>query len=942
MSSTLPDDLGLRTVLKYPGRSVTPRLVTSFLELNGKPIELPADRSQRASTFLREELLLRGTKIGCQQGDCGSCTIIVDDEAVYSCLIPLAQLEGKRVVTIEGIRKETGCGARLQDAFLAHQAVQCGFCIPGMLMASAAAIEADRVKCRSDAEHSIAGVLCRCTGYQKIVDAVTEVGCGVRPQAPPEMPAAGAAVGAAIARLDGPIKVDGSQQFGADSIPPQSLYIRAIRSPYHRARFKFGDTSAFVRANAGIHRVFTHKDVPALNLHGVAAPYADQPVLPQQETRHQLEAVALVVGERAAVEALDLSKFPVTWWPLTPAMTTQAAHAPGAPLLHSHRLGNILIEGLVARGEPAKQIENAAHVVSGTFTTSFVEHAYLEPEAGWAVRRGGIIEVHSPTQAPHSHRSDLAKILGIDEANVHVKPTAVGGGFGGKLDMTVQPLLAIAAWHLDGPVGMILSREESIATSTKRHPGHMTSSIAADAEGRIVAVEFEGDFNTGAYASWGTAVANRVPVHASGPYYVPHYRAKTRAIHTNVTAAGAFRGFGVPQTMIAQEQLIDELAIRAGLDPLAFRLLNALRPGQAIPTGQVLDDSVGIVECLEALKPDWEDAKARTAEKNREAPAGIRFGLGMAAFFYGCGNTALPNPSTIRMGILPTGEVVLHQGAVDAGQGSNTVIPQIAADALGISVKQLLIVGADTNLTPDCGRTSASRQTFVTGNAAYMAGRQLRSQITALLAVDENASLRFRSGRVETHGLHQDQSRGVDLRELPVNALGYVMMAEERFDPSTTPLDAMGQGAPYAVYAFGAQMAEVMVDCETGSVRVLRVVAAHDVGRAVNPSLLEGQIEGAVAQGVGLALMEKFYPGVNNNLHDYLIPTAHDVPQVKSILVEANSSIGPYGAKGIGEPALVPTAAAILNAVHHATNARLTVAPATPEEVARAISALRR
>ena len=915
--------------------------VHACIDVNGVQTALPADLSQRTVTLLREGLGLRGTKVGCQQGDCGSCTILVDGAPVYACTLPVGRLVGRRVVTIEGLPKGSPCGAALQDAFLRHQAVQCGFCIPGMLTAAAGAIDAGLVRDRDGAKDAIAGVLCRCTGYQKIVDAVTEVGTGCSPRSRPPSPLPGGAVGVPVTRLDGGEKVDGSQHFGSDGIPADSLYLRAVRSPHHRARFRIGDLDAFLRRHPGMVRVMTHRDVPALNLHGVATPYADQPVLPVGEVRHHMEAVALLVGERQVLEAFDMDDFPIDWTPLDPLLATEAANQAGAPLLHDHRAGNILVEGLVRCGDADSAIASAAHVVTGTFQSSFVEHAYLEPEAGWAMRRGGVIEIHSPTQAPHPHRADLARILGIRPEDVHVKPTAVGGGFGGKLDMTVQPLLAIAAWHVARPVAMVFSREESIASSTKRHPARITSTMAADADGRLCAVTFHGDYNTGAYASWGSAVANRVPVHAGGPYRVAHYRAHARAIHTNITPAGAFRGFGVPQTLMSQEQLVDALAAKVGLDPLEFRLRNALVPGDAIPTGQVLHDSVGLVECLQALRPEWEAAKLRTAERNRSATPGFRFGLGLAAFFYGCGNTALPNPSTVRIGVRPDGHVVLHQGAVDAGQGSNTVIPQIAADAVGIPLSELKIIGADTNLTPDCGRTSASRQTFITGKASLLAGTALRAQVFARLGVSPESAtgmtLRFGAARIVASCAEEEHV--LDLSRLPANEHGYVLMAEERFDPPTTSLDAAGQGSPYATYAFGAQMAEVSVDCETGYVRVLRVVAAHDVGRMVNPTLLEGQIEGAVAQGVGMALMEKFHPGINNNLHDYLIPAVHDVPEVKTLFVETHAAIGPYGAKGIGEPALVPTAAAILNAIHHATGARIHHAPATPEVVRNAIAA---
>ncbi|WP_321850389.1 molybdopterin-dependent oxidoreductase [Burkholderia diffusa] len=934
MAHPLLDELAdVRETTASGSAPVSPPL--DWFELNGTRLRLPADQSQRLVDHLRADLRQFGTKEGCRQGDCGSCTVIVDGDARYACLIPLGQVAGRRVVTVEGLADGTRCGSRLQQTFLAHQAVQCGFCTPGMLTAAAAAIDADRVTDRASARAAIDGVLCRCTGYQKIVDAVTEVGCGAAARRCTVAPSDGPSVGVPLTRLDGPEKVDGSQRFGADDYPADSLFLRAIRCPHHRARFAFGDLDAFVAAHPGVRRVLTRADVPGTNLHGVATPYADQPVLPETETRHLLEAVALVVGERDALAALDLSRFPVTWEPLSPVLAIADAVLDDSPQLHADRPGNVLIEGLVRRGDAERAMQGAPYVVSATFESSFVEHAYLEPEAGWARRVGDTIEIHSSTQAPHPHRGDLARILAVPPEQVRVVATAVGGGFGGKLDMTVQPLLAIAAWHLDRPVAMVLSREESMATSTKRHPGRMTSSMAADADGRLCAVTFDGDFNTGAFASWGTAVANRVPVHAGGPYVIPHYTAHSRAIHTHVTPAGAFRGFGVPQTTMSQEQLVDELALKAGIDPLEFRAMNALRPGDLLPTGQVLDDSVGLVACLDALRPAWREAQARVAALNGASPGHLRHGVGLAAFFYGCGNTALPNPSTVRFGIRPDGTIVLHQGAVDAGQGSNTVIPQIAADALGVPVDCLRIVGPDTALTPDCGRTSASRQTMVTGRAAFLAGTTLRHRLLALAGAAPDARISS-----DPRGIAVDGA-ALDLRALPVDAHGYVVAAEESFDPPTTSLDAAGQGIAYAAYAFGAQIAQVVVDCESGRVRVLKVVAAHDVGRAVNPTLLEGQIEGAVAQGVGMALMEKYHPGQYNNLHDYMIPTVHDMPEVQAIFVEAPTTVGPYGAKGIGEPALVPTAAAILNAIHDAIGVRIREAPASPDVVRRALATRR-
>ena len=531
-------------------------------------------------------------------------------------------------------------------------------------------------------------------------------------------------------------------------------------------------------------------------------------------------------------------------------------------------------------------------------------------------------------------RDDTAAIMGLAPEAIRIIPSACGGGFGSKLDLSVQPYVALAAWLTGRPAAMVYTRPESLQSTTKRHPAIMRSRMAATRDGDLLAMDFEGDFNTGAYASWGPTVANRVPVHASGPYVVPNYRANTRAVLTHCVPAGAFRGFGVPQTVVAQEQMLDMLAAKLGIDALDFRIRNALTDTTPTVTGQVMGDGVGIRECLEALKPQWmalrraADAFNRTSDRHKR-------GVGVAGMFYGCGNTSLPNPSTIRFGVKADGRLSLHQGAVDIGQGANTVIAQIAADALGLPLALIDLVSPDTDLTPDCGKTSASRQTFVTGTAAERAGRALRQKLLRLANAGEGAMLSLDGGKLVVR--EDTVVRSVDLAGLPRDGHGYVQCAEEIFDPPTSPLDANGQGMPYAVYGYGAHLAEVEVDTRLGLVKVLRIVAAHDVGRAINPILVEGQIEGGVAQGIGMALMEEFTPGRGENLHDYLIPTIGDVPPIESILVERASSAGPFGAKGIGEQALIPTAPAILNAIHHACQVRITQIPATPDRVLAAL-----
>jgi len=906
---------------------------TSF-SLNGKLVEIAACPATRLTTVLRDLLGLTGAKVGCNAGDCGACTVLLDKEPVCACLVLLSQIEGRDIVTIEGIAEIFPIARQLQTSFLRHGAVQCGFCTPGMLIAATALLSANKNPSEADVIEAIGGVLCRCTGYRKIIRAVLDAQ-EVTPEA--VWPATGAAVGARVARLDGMPKTDGTEVFGADRFPAGALSVRVIRSPYHHARFKLGDLSAYVAEHPSIVRIFTPKDVIGENRYGAIPAFADQPVFAESETRFRGEAIAAVVGD-ASIDALVLDDFPVVWEEL-PALTTTAASLQiGAELLHSSRAENILVRGRVVRGDIDAAMTGADVIAEGSFETGFVEHAYIEPEAGFARRIGDRIEVHVCTQAPYLIRDDIAKLLGIEPDRVRIVPTAVGGGFGSKIDLSVQPFIALAAWHLNSPVRMVYSRSESIMTTTKRHPAKIWARAGASRDGKIVGLDFYGEFNTGAYASWGPTVAGRVPVHASGPYFVPNYRALTQAVHTHLVPAGAFRGFGVPQACIAQEQLYDELADKLGIDRLEFRILNALDGDQPTVTGQVLGAGVGIRQCLEALRPHWARARHEAETANlanmRDNGSSLR-GVGVVGMWYGCGNTALPNPSTIRLGLKPDGRLALHQGGVDIGQGSNTVITQICADALGAPLVNFDLVSADTDLTPDCGKTSASRQTFITGKAAETAGRALRASILRLTNAGERARLSFGSGYVTVE--EDSVECRIDLSELPLDRRGYALAVEETFDPPTGPLNDEGQGDPHAAYGFGAHMVELAIDRDLGTVRLLKITAAHDVGRAINPTLIEGQIEGGIAQGIGFALTEEFHPGPSVSLRDCFIPTAGDVPPIESILIEEATPLGPFGAKGIGEQALIPTAPAILNAIYDAIGTRLNRVPATPDRVRAAI-----
>ncbi len=893
-----------------------------FLSVNGQAINIGDAPLRRLSDVLREECGLRGTKVGCDAGDCGACTVLVDGEAMCSCLMPVARAVGAEITTVEGL--DNSIGERLKAAFLHHGAAQCGICTPGMLISAVALLQRVAAPSEAEVESALAGVLCRCTGYRKIIAAVCDAG---RPVAPVVMPEAGHAVGARVERLDGQRKVDGTDVFGADEWPDGALVVRAIRSPHHHARFSFGNLEEW--RPEGCAGVWTAADVPGVNRFGVIPPFADQPMLAEEVARFRGEAVALVAFDDGCEES-DLSDFPIIWDPL-PDVLDEAAGI-GAADLHNGRAGNILTQGFVQQGDVETALAGATHTAKATIQTSYVEHAYIEPEAGVAWMDGDMLVVQTCTQAPVMDRDDTAALLGLAPEKVRIIPTATGGGFGSKLDVSLHPLIGLVALKTGRAARMVYTRTESMQSTTKRHPATMTATIGTDAEGRIIGMDFTGDFNTGAYASWGPTVANRVPVHASGPYRTPHYRALGRAIHTNGPVSGAFRGFGVPQAAIMQETLYDKLAEAAGMDRLAFRRLNAYRDGDTTCTGQMIQ-KVGIVECLDALKPHWE------AALDEGAPDGLVRGVGVASCWYGCGNTSLPNPSTIRVGVRPDGQVVLHQGASDIGQGSNTVITQICADAAGLPLKAFELIGPDTAITPDAGKTSASRQTYVTGKAAELAGRALRAAVLRHANAGNGARLRLDGGSVivEDGG----DVRRIALNGLPANAFGYVFMGEETYNPPVTPLDENGQGTPYAVYGWGAQMVVLDVDEALGTVHLRRIVAAHDVGRAINPMLAEGQIEGGIAQGIGLALMEEYLPGRTENLHDYLIPSIGDVPPIESILIEKPDPEGPFGARGLGEHVLIPTAPAILNAIRHATGAEIRKLPALPHRVHAAIAAVR-
>jgi len=903
---------------------------TIRFKLNGQACSIASNPVTRTSDVLREELGLTGTKVGCDAGDCGACTILIDGEQRFACLTAAGQLEGCDVQTVEGLAKD-GKLSPLQQAFHRYGAAQCGICTPGMLMAAQSLLNVKPNPSREEVEDALGGVLCRCTGYSKIVAAVLEAS-GTETQ---ELPAdADSGFGSRTRKVDGEPKLVGTEIYGADTAPDDSLWMRVVRSPHPRATFVLPSPEKIIEEHPGLMRILTWQDVPGNNGFGIYPHIKDQPVLAKDQVRYRGEAVAALIGDRKSIEAVTDDDLGIEWVPQDAIESYESAlEGKVSPVQEIHE-DNLLARGFLKKGNAESVYEQSLIKAQGTWETSYVEHAYIEPEAGYAVKRGQRLELFVSTQTPYMDRDEVAQVLGIGPDQVRIIPSAVGGGFGGKLDCSVQPLLAVAAWILEKPIRCTFTRPESLASSTKRHPAKMKASASCDKDGSLTSLSFEGDFNTGAYASWGPTVADRVPIHCSGPYFVPNILAKTRALLTNGPPSGAFRGFGVPQSAIAHEALMDSLAEQTGIDPLEFRLKNALRKGQRTGSGQLLENSVGQAECLEALQTRWQEWRKASEEFNNHSEI-IKRGVGIGCCWYGCGNTSMSNPSTMRVGINSEGTVTLYNGAMDIGQGANTIMIQICAEALGLPASSFQFIMGDTDLTADAGKTSASRQAFVSGRASQLAGEHLRTQIIHLAEAEEDANLRLDGSTLWVQDKNGEHS--ILLSDLLPRTNGDVLVGEGTFDPPTTKLDENGQGSPYATYGFGAHIAEVEVDLKLGTTRVLRLAAAHDVGKTVNPTQVEGQIQGGVAQGLGMALMEEYVQGVTENLHDYLIPTVGDMPDIEILLIEDPEPLGPFGAKGIGEHALIPTAPAILGGIRQATGVSIHRIPATPDRVLQAI-----
>jgi nicotinate dehydrogenase large molybdopterin subunit len=740
-------------------------------------------------------------------------------------------------------------------------------------------------------------------------------------------------VGKNITRIGAVEKLKGDPIFCADLDIKKSLVLKVLRSGHAHARITNIDISRTQQIK-GVVRVFTAKDIPGRNLIGIIN--KDQPLLADEKVRSIADPVALVAAETEEAAQQALSAIKVSYHELPSVFDMEEALQSGAPKIHDN--GNVLLNRKVVKGNVEDAFANCDCVIEREYRTSPIEHTFLEPDAGAGyVDEDNTLVIYASTQNPHYDHSELIALLNLKADQVRIIQAATGGGFGSKLDLNVQGFIGLALYHLRRPVRCIYSREESFLATPKRHPFIIRMKTGSDKNGKLKAIRVRSICNTGAYASYGIAVGTRAPVHATGPYEFEHVDAETTCVYTNEVYYGAMRGFGVPQMAFAHESQIDCHAKELNIDPLEIRRLNALKPGSRTGTQQTLTDSVGYCDCLDAIEPYYQTAKDEWL-KEVGNPL-VKRGVGIGGMWYGIGNTGVKNPSTARIEMSNTGVVTLFTGCAEIGQGSTTALAQIVAEVLCIDPMSIRMVVGDTKLTTNAGATSASRQTYISGNAVKIAAENLvkvlRKEASEQLGIPIN-SLKVRDEAIMVNENRNNKVTFSDLAETLIQKQG-TLEAFGEFDPETTSLNQeTGEGSPYATYAFAAHLVLLEIDIMTGEVAIKKVVAAHDVGKAIHPENVIGQIYGGVAMGIGFALMEEFSPGKTSSMIDYHIPTCADIPEIIPIIVELPEPSGPFGAKGVGEPALIPTAPAVINAITQALQERIYVLPANLERVLEA------
>ncbi len=834
-------------------------MMSSFT-VNGKIIR--TEKNTSLLRYLRDTLHLTSVKDGCSEGACGTCTIIIDGRTSRACTETTGSVDGKVIVTTEGLtQKEKNI---YTYAFGEAGAVQCGFCIPGMVMCAKALLDRNLNPTEKEIRHAIRNNICRCTGYVKIVKAIELAASVMRGEISITDDGGKWKIGERRHRVDVREKVMGSGKYPDDLYVDGMLHASCVRSSYPRARILSIDITE-AEKQPGIVRILTARDVPGNRVVGHIRKDWNAIADVGEITRFLGDPVALVIGETPEEVEKAKKLVKVTYEPLEFVSSPEEAMKDGAPLVHEDTPGNLAVEKHVARGNAREAIKNSRHVYSAHFSTPFTEHAFLEPECALSVPlENGGVKIYSTDQGVYDTLHETAPFLGLPYDKVEVENCLVGGGFGGKEDVTVQHLSALAALIVRRPVKMKLSRPESIVFHPKRHPMEMDFTVGVDERGKIQGVIAKVIADTGAYLSLGGPVLERACTHASGPYNYQNFSIDGYAYYTNNPPAGAFRGFGVTQTCFAIENMLNSLAREVGISEWDIRYINAIRPGEELPNGQIADNSTGLVETLLAVKDKYDSAEIKgiaCAMKN----AGVGVGL--------------EDWGRVKLAV-EGGKVHIHCGGSCIGQGLWTVLKMITADITGLDESLITVERASTN-DPDSGTTSGSRHTTVTGEAARRASLLLRSEL-------------------EKNELSQ-------------------LEGKEYYGEYLAKTDRLGSPVPHPVshvaYGYATQLCILNED---GTIR--EMVAAHDVGRAVNPLNVEGQIEGGVVMGMGYALRERFRLRDCRPLEKYGslgLFRADELPLITPIIIEKPGLMTSSGAIGIGEITSIPTAPAISNAYYH-------------------------
>ncbi|MDF1561730.1 MAG: selenium-dependent xanthine dehydrogenase [Deltaproteobacteria bacterium] len=860
-------------------------------ELNGTRQEVEPREGESLLSLLRDRLGLSSPKNGCEpQGQCGCCLALIDGQPKTTCTIPAQRADGKAIVTLEGVPEEER--RLLARSFVAAAGLQCGFCIPGIVLRTHHLLAQSPDPSREEIAKALDVHLCRCTGYLKLFEAVELAARALRGEVDPQPLAAGG-VGEAVARHQGEALALGERPY-VDDLRREGMLFGAVHLSAHaRATVRAIDTRA-AEAMEGVVRVATAADVPGERFHGLL--HQDWPgfVAVGETTRCVGDVLAVVAARDPQTARRAAAAIAVDYEVHPPVVDVHEAMRPDAPRVNDRHPGNLLSISKIVLGDAEAALRGSAHRVEGTWRTQRIEHAFLEPEAAFAEpREDGTLYLATQGQGIFDDRRQVAAFLGVPEAEVFVELFPNGGAFGGKEDLSIQPQTALLARLTGRPVKLTLTREQSIRMHPKRHPIELRYEAGCDAEGRLTAVRARLIGDTGAYASVGEKVLRRAAGHACGPYRVPTLDVEAAAVMTNNPPCGAMRGFGVNQASFAMEGVLDALAEAAGLDPFELRRRNVVEVGDTLTSGQRLEKSVGIGECLERLRPAYEAARA----------AGKAVGVACGIKNSGIGNGAVEHGRT-RLRVEADGTVALYNGFTEMGQGLSTLLQQFAAEVTGLPSSRF-VPRTDTSFELGCGQTTGSRGTLLSGRAVIAAAEQLRDDLAAGATLESLAGKTYR-GEIEitdTHPLGKKVER-----------------------PKT-----------HTTYGFAAQL--VILDAEG---RLEKVVAAHDVGRVVNPDLCVGQIQGAVHMGLGHALSEEL-PCVDGmpiatRLREIGVLRARDMPEVEVHLVEAHEPEGPFGAKGVGEIGLVPTAGAVAAALFAFDGVRRRTLPMKDSPAGRAIT----